>query len=315
MKFRTEIDPDAANFELHLGQTVALIGSCFSDHIGRMLGQHRFEVVPSSHGILFHPLAIAGALESTLDQRVIDGDELYFQDGKHLSLAHHSSFSGTEAEQVLNHIHAAQKLFLEGLQRSSVLVLTLGTSRGWVWKKTGVVVGNCHKIPAVHFDRVLTSHAEIVARFEPLFERIHTDFPLLNIVLTVSPVRHWREGASANQVSKSHLLIAADQLAAQFPFVHYFPAYELFMDDLRDYRFYERDMIHPSAEGIEYVWEKFQGWCMSENSVQALAQIARLARVGSHIPSAGGESLHQKSIRLAEEEIRRLIRLSQNEVK
>ncbi len=315
MKWRTEIDTGTAAFELLPGNSVALLGSCFSEHIGRKLEQHRFEVAPSSHGILFHPIALANALESALDQKRVDEDALFFQDEKYHSLAHHGMFSGPDKEQVLAHIHSAQHFFLEAIKRSSALIITLGTSRGWVWKESGAVVGNCHKIPAAHFDRVLTPHTEIVARFESLFARIQREFPGLNTVLTVSPVRHWREGAVANQISKSHLLIAASALAEQFPNVHYFPSYELFMDDLRDYRFYESDMIHPSEEGIEYVWEKFCGWCMNDASRQVLAQIARLARVSAHIPSEGGEALHEQSVRFAEEEIRRLVRSASAEVK
>jgi lysophospholipase L1-like esterase len=307
MKFRTEIQLAPASFELLPGDHVALHGSCFSDHIAAKLERHGFVVARPSHGILFHPLAIVRALHDVTEGKQYTHSDLVFRDELWHSLAHHGAFSGRDRDDLLNRINGSITQYALSLVKARLLVVTLGTAWAWRWKESGEVVGNCHKLPGQEFTHELISYASMKNELSTIFSRLRQFNPDLEIVLTVSPVRHWREGAEANMRSKAHLILLAHELISSLSFVHYFPAFEFFMDDLRDYRFYSDDLIHPAPAGISYVWEKFTDWCMSRQTKSTIDRIGQLSRIYDHRPVDATSDSYLQALDSAEKEIRRLL--------
>ncbi|MFN8864047.1 MAG: GSCFA domain-containing protein [Flavobacteriales bacterium] len=290
MNFRTEVHTGRAMLQLDAGDSVCWTGSCFAQHMADRLARYQFEVTAPGHGILFHPVAIARGLTDSLTEREYTEKDLIQDQGKWHSLAHHGGFSGADQRDVLNRIRSESARFRAALLRSDAVLITLGTSRAWKYISTGMIAGNCHKIPGNRFTADWIDAEESAGALCRALQLLHQYNPSIRAVVSVSPVRHWREGAVDNLISKSHLILAAQALCRSLPFVEYFPAYELMMDDLRDYRFYERDMIHPSEAAVDYIWEKFTGWCMDEEVRATLAQIGKWSRILAHSPLHDADS-------------------------
>lgn len=239
------------------------LGSCFSDNIGRRLERAGFTTCMNPFGVLFNPRSISLALRRIISGKEIRADEL-FQQG---SVWNHFAFSNLHSsytpESTLEGMNRSINKAVDQYKHTRVLILTFGTA--WVYEDnlSGEVVANCHKLPADRFRRRKLSVDEIVADYTALFQELPTD---MRIILTVSPVRHWKDGAHENTLSKSILQLAVDELATRFSGVHYFPAYELLIDELRDYRFYNDDMIHPSDRAIDYIWQSFARFAFSETT-------------------------------------------------
>lgn len=307
MNFRTEVHTGSAVLHLHPGDSVCWTGSCFAQLMADRLARHQFEVTPPGHGILFHPVAIARGLIDALSEKEYTEEDLIHDQGKWHSLAHHGSFSGSDKRDVLHRINSGLSRFRAALLRSEVVLITLGTSRAWRYTPSGVIAGNCHKIPGDRFTAEWIDSEESVKALRDALQLLYQQNPSIRAVISVSPVRHWREGAVDNLISKSHLILASHALCRALPFVEYFPAYELMMDDLRDYRFYERDMLHPSEVAVDYIWEKFTGWCMDEETLATLEQIGRLSRILAHRPLHDAES-HAAAAEEAQARISDLLR-------
>jgi hypothetical protein len=310
MNFRTEVHTGSSVLRLHAGDSVCWTGSCFAQHMADRLTRHQFEVTPPGHGILFHPVAIARGLTDALSEKEYTEEDLIHDQGKWHSLAHHGSFSGVDKHDVLHRINSESSRFRSALLRSDAVLITLGTSRAWRYTSSGMIAGNCHKIPGNRFTAELIDAEESDDALRSALHLLRQHNPSIRAVVSVSPVRHWREGAVDNLISKSHLILAAHALCRALPFVEYFPAYELMMDDLRDYRFYERDMLHPSEVAVDYIWEKFTGWCMDEETLATLEQIGRLSRILSHRPLHDAES-HSAAVEDAQVRISDLLRGAQ----
>jgi hypothetical protein len=306
MNFRTEIIPLHPGDFLRPGDGVCWMGSCFSEHMAARLLQHRFRVSGPSHGILFHPLPLARSLSDVLDEKIPGRDSFVYHRGRYHCLSHHGSFSSEDPDELFGRIGHRQQEFAGALETSRMLLLTLGTS--WAWRYSGdeSVAGNCHKLPGDLFRRELISFEQSREALADAIGKLLSRYPRLRVVISVSPVRHWREGYAGNQLSKAHLILAAHELSAAFPNVLYFPAYELFMDDLRDYRYYASDMIHPSEQGVQYVWEKFTEWSMNDGTRDIINRIGKLSRIFDHVPGPEGAE-HLKALSEAEKRIQELI--------
>lgn len=252
MKFRTEIDIAPLGVKIGYGNRILALGSCFAEHIAGRLAEARFRIVTNPTGILFNPLSIAAALRSYADEAPVQHSELDFDGELWFHYGFHGSLSAASPDEALAAMNAARKAGAEALRRADRVLLTLGTA--WVYEHNGQVVATCHRQPATEFVRRRLGVAEITGAFSALLAG-----PLAGkeVILTVSPVRHLGDGLEGNAVSKATLRLAAEELAAAHAAVHYFPAYEVLNDDLRDYRFYADDLVHPSAQAIQYVWEKF----------------------------------------------------------
>jgi hypothetical protein len=228
---------------------------------------------------------MARQLEILLNGQLFQNEDLVFHEGLWHSWLHHSRFSGTDPGQVLRTINGEVSAAAEFLRKAQMLVLTFGTAGVYQLVADNRIVSNCHKLPASLFYTSRPGPEELADRWIPLIQSLHAENPDLRICLTVSPVRYLKEGPLGNQLSKSTLFLLIDRLLREFPFVRYFPSYELFMDDLRDYRFYDDDLMHPGSQGVAYIWEKFSTACMDPASRKTAEEIESVLRSLNHRPS------------------------------
>ncbi len=290
--FRTEFRLPPAGFEILHQHGIVALGSCFTEHIGARLTALKFNVNLNPFGILYHPLAIAGALNRLYNPQPYTEEDLELYNGFWHSFDHHGRFNHPNPSETLRMINTALAYGAAAMKDVDHLLLTFGTATIYTFKQTGKIVANCHKFPGSSFDRRRLSVPEIVDAYLPLFEQFHQNRPNGQIILTVSPVRHLREGFVENQRSKAVLVLAAEALCKQFSFVSYFPAYELVLDDLRDYRFYAADMVHPSPLAIDYIWAQWMAVYFGIHTRQLVHEIEKIQRGLAHRPFHPGSSGH-----------------------
>lgn len=258
------------------------LGSCFSEEMGSKLAYYKFNIQNNPFGILYNPKSIAKALNRIVDGKTYTTDDLVERNGIFLSFDYHGSYSGGNANEVVAKINNDLLVAHEQLNTAKTIIITFGTI--FYYLKNGEVVSNCHKFPASEFEyRQLTSE-EIVATFKSLINRIETINPSLQWIFTVSPIRHWKNGAVNNNLSKSTLIHAVHQLKQEIKQVHYFPSYEIMMDELRDYRFYKSDLLHPTEQAIEYIWSKFRSSSIVESDFAYMKKIDALQKAIQHRP-------------------------------
>ncbi len=284
--FRTIVDVPQQDDRIKTGyeDTTLWMGSCFAENIGGKMKRMKFPAEVNPFGVIYNPVSVGNSLRILLEKRFFTKDHLNYHNGRWYSFNHHTSFSSTDADKCLERINRSTEKGSEALKKSGYLFITFGTARVYEFRETGEVVSNCHKLPAKNFDRYLLSIEEIVERYKKLFEKLRLFNPGINIVLTVSPVRHWKDGPAGNQVSKSVLILAVQKLIEMFGFVQYFPAYEIVMDDLRDYRFYEKDMLHINSQAIEYIWEKFSTTFILHEAHLVMREVEKILQGLGHKP-------------------------------
>ncbi|MEG1607747.1 MAG: GSCFA domain-containing protein [Mucinivorans sp.] len=249
-----------------------IMGSCFAGVVGRRLSETAFKVTVNPLGVMFNPASIAMALDHIQNGHHYSQQELMFHNGMWHSPFHHGSFSGVSAEKVLEIINRPQPTHYQ------YMVLTLGTA--YIYEHTGVVVANCHKMPATEFTQRMLSAEQVRQMITDIAHRN----PQTNIILSVSPVRHLGDGLTENCLSKAILRVAVAQVCAQNSNCHYFPAYEIMVDELRDYRFYDRDMVHPSPQAEDIVWERFLNCCVDKKSTDFYHRVAQALSDKAHRP-------------------------------
>ena len=308
MKFTTEIPIIRSEHQINVSDKLLLAGSCFAQEMGHWFQQRRFDVNLNPNGILFHPSVIARCLRRALLQRHYEEKELILNNGLYHSFDFHGSFSSEKSAELLLKLNTQLAGSLESVSNASTLILTWGSAWGYKWKATNEWVSNCHKIPQENFTKELMSSDEIVEEYQILLNELWSINPHLKVIISVSPVRYWRDGAQGNQVSKAHLLIAASKLAANNAVVHYFPAYEIMMDELRDYRFYNPDMLHPSPQAVEFIIGKFQEMFFSEKAKQFVVRSESLIRFLGHRPLLEDERVWQERLSLKEQELIQLLK-------
>lgn len=272
------------------------IGSCFSENIGRYFERYKFHININPFGQQYNPFSIVNALNRLQAAKPYTADDLVHQDELYHSYDHHGSFSRSSASETLDYINSNLVKAANDLKETSVLFLTFGTSHFFRLKDTGRIVSNCHKVPGTHFDFELMKPDLIVAELEKAFTDLWKNNPALKIVLTVSPVRYFAFGHFENSVSKSHLFTAIHTLSAKYSNLYYFPAYELVMDDLRDYRFFADDMLHPNAQATAYVWESMAGTLLPPFTQNLLKEIDEIISAAHHRPRNPGSDAHRKFI-------------------
>jgi hypothetical protein len=248
MQLTTTFPIPAAPVLMNHRSKVLTMGSCFAASMGSRLSLLPLEVMTQPFGTLFHPFAITRALSGSVSE------EVYEQNGYFLHPDFHSVFTATTADELLDDVRSVATEVSNFKASSDFLILTWGTAFSYFDKHLNKTVANCHKLPADRFEKQLSTVDEIVNNFYSLISTLPSS---TQVVLTVSPVRHTKDGMLENQVSKSTLRVAADIVSKQFENVHYFPAYEIMLDELRDYRFYEADLIHPNEQAQEYIWGRF----------------------------------------------------------
>lgn len=257
MNFRTQVEMPVKGGEIFHSDRIMLWGSCFTENIGNLLKENKFQCDVNPFGTLYNPLSIAKALHQVMEDKQYQSSDLFEAGGLWHSWMHHSAFSVSDKEACLDGINARMNESNSFLKECNWLIITWGTAYVYALKENEEVVGNCHKQPDKIFERRRLSVSEIVCEWTLLLEKLKQVNPDLKVVLTVSPIRHAKDGMHGNQLSKSTLLLAVDELCKTCPECIYFPSYEIMMDELRDYRFYADDMMHPSKLAVEYIWECF----------------------------------------------------------
>ena len=262
MQFRTEINPQPNNHQISHHGKLVLIGSCFAESIGRKLEYYKFPVTVNPFGILFNPVSIANAVRFICDKKLFAETDLVSHDGLWHSFYHHGSFSKSDKQECIDIINKNITDARSALEEASTVVITLGTAFVWEHLQSKIIVSNCHKIPGKQFTQYMLSVEQTEEQLKTICENIFNVNPSATVIFTVSPVRYLIHGAHANQLSKATLLLAIDNVMKTMELkptslIQYFPSYELLMDDLRDYRFYADDMVHPSQQAVDYIWEHF----------------------------------------------------------
>ena len=294
MKLQTKIPLKRKTQDLIDYQSkILLLGSCFSENIGDKLSYFKFQSTQNPFGILFHPKAIENLITNTSNKKVYSSDDLIYQNEIWHSFDAHSSLSSASENELLNKLNVAISLTNKKIKEASHIVITLGTS--WVYRyiEIDTIVANCHKIPQKKFLKELLSVSEIsesLARSISLIKSMNSDAA---VIFTISPVRHLKNGFIENTQSKSHLIAAIHTLVNEQD-VSYFPSYEIMMDELRDYRFYAEDMIHPNKTAINYIWRKFIDTWFSEETKSIMKEIDEIQKGLLHRPFHEDSKLHQQ---------------------
>ncbi len=294
MKFRTEIKIEPSPHPIRHEQPILTIGSCFAQNIGELLQEHFFTVQVNPFGVLYNPLSIAQALFQIIDKQELQPGDLFFHQGLWHSFSHHSSLSHPDKTQVLLQINKAILNAHDFLQKADWLLLTFGTAFVYFHLPEDKPVANCHKLPEKEFRRELLSVEHLAAPFKTLWQKLRDFNPALKIILSVSPIRHIRDGLIENQRSKATLHLLIQELQKMQPELIYFPSYEILMDDLRDYRFYEANLTHPNALAIQYIWEKFDQMFFTQETRDTLKQFTRLRAALNHKVQHPGSENHRQ---------------------
>ncbi len=278
MNFRTQIDIPHSKQELTYDERFLLLGSCFSDNIAQKLQAHAFSVVANPFGTLYNPLSIAKMIKILSPLQLPPQGEGYYHDGLWHSFLHHGRFSHTDRATFEQQIAESIQISRKAIQEATTVIITFGTA--WVYERNGEIVSNCHKLPEKEFTRRRLSIEEIVTTWQPIIESFTAQGK--RIIFTVSPIRHKRDGFHENQLSKSTLLLAIEQL--QTLGAEYFPAYEIVLDELRDYRFYAEDMLHPSQVAVDYIWERFSDTYFSPSTRETMRLRLKEYKHSQHQP-------------------------------
>lgn len=266
MELMTPVTLNTSDYPIGYGDTVFLLGSCFSEHIGTKLSYYQFRNTVNPFGTLFQPTAIAGLLDRVAGQhRFVRGDLVHDQ-GLWQCLEVHSRLNDPDFDIALDKVNSALEQASVHLKNADLVIVTLGTANAYRYVETRNLVANCHKLPKAAFEKELLSISTIEEALEIIRTSVASVNPKAQVLITISPVRHLRDGFVENQRSKAHLIAAVHSwLDGPGSACHYFPAYELVMDELRDYRFYDRDLVHPNALAVDYIWERFcETWIRKE---------------------------------------------------
>lgn len=299
MRFTTEVGLPLKEFEISHKASIMLMGSCFAHNIGERLLCNKFNVDVNPFGILYNPLSIATALRRIAEGLAFDmsSPEVFNHNNLWHSTLHHGDFSCASKEETIKAVNERLLIANEKLNTCDVVMITFGTAYIYRGVNDGKVVGNCHKLPQSMFVRSLLSVPDIVNEFSSVMKIVMEKCKKVKFLFTVSPIRHLRDGAHDNQLSKATLLLAIEELRRLFPEnTLYFPSYEIVLDELRDYRFYADDMIHPSAVAVDYLWECFAKCYFSQGTVMLNDKIMEISRALLHKPFNAESDEYRKFI-------------------
>ncbi len=294
--FRTIIPSDKYPFSIDYQSKILFMGSCFSNNISQKLIDGGFSVTVNPFGVLYNPLSIKEAFDILIEQKQFTESDLIESHGLYHSFSHHGSFSDISKEKALEKTNHSVNSNLNLIQNTNVVFITFGTAYVYRYIKSQKIVSNCHKISAKEFEHFALNIDEIVLEYKILLKQLYSKNPNIKIVFTVSPVRHWKDGTHENQLSKSTLHLAIAQLQAEFNFVHYYPSYEIVMDDLRDYRFYAEDFIHINSQAVDYIYNHFQNSFYTSKTKNIEQKVHKLRQALNHRPFNPESKEHQKFI-------------------
>jgi hypothetical protein len=282
MDLRTTFTIDHSRDRISYNTPVMLIGSCFANEIGNKMIEGKMDVLINPAGVVYNPVSVANTIEMLVENKIFETKDLYSYKGISLSFSHYTDFTSDNAEQLVAKINSATEKAARFLKRARILFITFGTARIFRFNESGQVVSNCHKLPSSQFTQEILTVDQIISAWDDILNRLHSFNPDLRVIFTVSPVRHLKDGAHGNQVSKSILFLAVEKLLNHNIVSGYFPAYELLMDDLRDYRYYADDMLHPSLTAIDYIWNAFTGCYFDEASLDLWKEVQSITKARNH---------------------------------
>jgi len=295
--FRTEINPEISTFKINLHNPILSLGSCFAQAMGGRMADNKFNIVNNPFGVIFNPLSLQKLLGYTINKQYPDADTYVKNLGVYYNYHFHSCFSAVDQKDLQHKVETGITDLHTYLSTCQWLILSWGTAFVYERKENNDLVANCHKVPAKEFSKRLLSRKEIIDSFEKLNNILLDLNPDIRIILTVSPVRHIRDTMAANSLSKATLRLTTDILQKDFPHVSYFPSYELMLDDLRDYRFYKEDLLHPNLQAEDYIWQKFANAYFDQESLHFLEDWKKIKEAIRHKPFHPEVEAHQKFLR------------------
>lgn len=305
MKLQTNIPLEQqSKNQIDYNSDVLLVGSCFSENIGKKLDYFKFKNSQNPFGILFHPKAIETLISNAVEGEKYTDEDVFFHNEQWHCFDAHSKLSHTSKETLINQLTTQIDLANSILKKASHIVITLGTA--WVYRdvKTNNIVANCHKVPQKQFKKELLSVGDIEHSLKNILSLIRSINYDASIIFTVSPIRHTKDGFIENTQSKAHLITAIHQVISNQSF--YFPSFEIMMDELRDYRFYKEDMIHPSQTAINYIWNRFKSVWISDESIKIMGDVEAVQRGLQHKPFNQNSEAHQQFLLKIEASIKRI---------
>ncbi|ANQ48334.1 GSCFA domain-containing protein [Flammeovirga sp. MY04] len=292
--FRTPIQPQKFDKKIKYDSKIVSIGSCFSSNIGKILEDYRFNILSNPYGTLYNPISIHQNIVSAIREREINNDHILDDVPTVKSLDYHSDIEADNVNDLKTLIDSQNLKVKEQLSDAEFLFITWGSAFVFEYKKTNKVVGNCHKLPAKEFKQELLSAEEIVASFDELMHEITSK---TQVVITVSPVRHFRNGLIDNSLSKATLRYASHIIESKYANVTYFPSYEIMIDELRDYRFYKDDMVHPTNQAILYIWDYLKETLLDDSTINTMEQWDKIVKGLNHRPINPESEAHQKFLK------------------
>ena len=284
-----------------------MTGSCFTEHIGNFLIETKFNALQNPNGILFDPVSVSSSLLSYIQNKKYIEEDLFYLNEAWNSWQHHSRFSDPDKAECLNNINESQQQAHDFLKDADWLIITLGSAFTYKLVERSESVANCHKAPAQNFTKHLNTIEEIISAFDSVIHQLFHFNSKLKIIFTISPVRHLRDGVVDNNRSKARLIEAVHHLVNKFDKLYYFPAYELVIDVLRDYRFYDVDLAHPNYAATQFVLEKFSESCFDQSTRDLMEEIKKIAIAKKHKPFNPQSSLHKKFLQQQLEKTKRIL--------
>ena len=294
--FRTIVTPDKPPFTITHADKLISIGSCFSENIGLKFRDYKFSININPFGQQYNPYSIAVAIHRLLEAKPYTAEELVHHDELYHSFDHHGSFSKSTVDDTLQYINGNLQQASTDLKNATLLFLTFGTSHVFTLKESGAYVSNCHKLSGTYFERKVLKPQEIISALRNAIDALRAINPNIKIVATVSPVRYFAFGHHENSVSKAHLFTAINELQEIYNDIYYFPAYELVMDDLRDYRFFAEDMLHPNYQATNYVWEALSNTMLDKKTSGMMKEIDEILLAARHRPRNPNSDAHRKFV-------------------
>jgi hypothetical protein len=303
MEFRTQVPVTPQEPKIGYSSKVLLLGSCFVENIGNKLEYFKFPNLLNPFGILFHPAAIHNFLKRVKEQHIFTEADIFYHNETWKCYEAHSDLNSVEKEEILSKLNAAVQETREFLKTATHVVITPGTAWGYKLNKTGQLVANCHKVPQANFSREITDVKNAIFDTSEIVRSLN---PSAQIIFTVSPVRHLKDGFVENQLSKAKLITAIQERVASEDNSAYFPSYEIMMDELRDYRFYAEDMLHPNIVAVDYIWEKFRQSWIASAALEVMKQVDTIQKGLLHRPFNETSEAHQKFRRNLQQKIEKL---------
>ena len=303
MNFTTKIPISKSNQPISYDSKIVLLGSCFAENIGEKFSYFKFQNTINPFGIIFNPVSIEKLITKVINYDEFTEKDIFFHNERWHCFEVHSDLSSSNKDELLLNLNQLLKSTYQNIEESTHCIITYGSS--WVYrnKASNAVVANCHKVPQNQFEKEILSVKTIETAIQNTIDLVRKINPNCQLIFTVSPVRHIKDGFAENQRSKSHLITAIHN---QLPIINYFPSYEIMMDELRDYRFYAEDMLHPNPTAVNYIWERFTETWIDKNSYTLMEEINSIQKSKLHKPFNTNSDSHQKFVTQLQNKINQL---------